>query len=183
MPACKVCGATFDGPYRAKYCSLKCQLMSRVQKLGSGCWEWTGTLFQSGYGAINTGKKIETTHRASYIAHIGVIPEGMFVCHTCDNRKCVNPDHLFIGTHRDNMRDMANKGRDAWSGKKFSDEYRKKLSIAHLNSSYVMTEDHKNKLKIRLRERWGDETFKNKMAQIYATPEFKSSCKNHKYAK
>jgi hypothetical protein len=81
------------------------------------------------------------------------------------------------------MRDMANKGRDAWSGKKFSDEYRKKLSIAHLNSSYVMTEDHKNKLKIRLRERWGDETFKNKMAQIYATPEFKSSCKNHKYAK
>jgi len=179
MPQCKHCSTVFEGVYRERFCSLKCQLMFRVNVSSSGCLEWGGAIAKSGYGAMNIGTRIETTHRVAYSVFIGEIPDGLFVCHKCDNRKCVNPEHLFIGTHKDNMRDMNNKGRNAWTGKTFSEEYRRKLSDAHLNSSYVMTDSHRELLKVRLRERWGNAEFKKKMAAIYATPEFRASCKNH----
>jgi hypothetical protein len=54
-----------------------------------------------------------TAHRASWIIHNGKIPNGLFVCHKCDNKKCVNPDHLFLGTQKDNMKDKISKGREA----------------------------------------------------------------------
>lgn len=81
---------------------------------GTECWEWTGYVTQHGYGQITTGGDtgpLILVHRQSWILHFGDIPERMSVLHHCDNRKCVRPDHLFLGTYSDNMRDMIKKGR------------------------------------------------------------------------
>lgn len=81
----------------------------------SGCWLWIGGVsYPPGYGRMTRG---QYAHRVSYEIHRGKIPVGMHVLHRCDNRLCVNPDHLFLGTQSDNMRDMMAKGRGRPNGK------------------------------------------------------------------
>jgi hypothetical protein len=84
-----------------------------IPEPNSGCWLWMGQISNSGYGRFSVGNRIQVqAHRFSWELHNGKIPEGLFACHKCDVRCCVNPEHLFIGTQSDNLNDMVQKGRD-----------------------------------------------------------------------
>lgn len=83
---------------------------SKVDKSGD-CWEWQGGVSACGYGMFWNGEKQVSAHRTALLFEGLDIPSGMCVLHTCDNRICVNPDHLWLGTHKDNAIDMVNKGR------------------------------------------------------------------------
>ena len=90
-----------------------------VVRKDTGCWEWTAALAGKGYGQIKlTGQRKQAyAHRVSYMIHKGDIPEGKEVLHACDNPKCVNPNHLSVGTQKDNLQDMKNKGRHLFGEK------------------------------------------------------------------
>lgn len=113
---CKQCGKPV--PRLGRFCR-KCwrdpvrRFWTYVKKTPN-CWIWIGAN-RSGYGRLRVnGKKITVTH-LSYELHKGKIPNGKFICHSCDNPSCVNPEHLWIGNHLDNARDMRFKGRHRFS--------------------------------------------------------------------
>lgn len=134
---CEKCGIEFkwrttQDRKPAKLCSAKCKFKwktaSKEDKLKrlkdsyekkvikkDGCWGWIGAKDKDGYGRLPCSHKMtERAHVASYLIYIGEIPEGMQVCHHCDIRECTNPEHLFLGTPKDNTQDMIKKGR--WNG-------------------------------------------------------------------
>jgi hypothetical protein len=79
----------------------------------TGCWAWQGNKIPGDYGVLKIDGKRILAHRLSWQLQNGLIPPGMFVCHKCDNPSCINPDHLFIGTQKDNMEDCKSKGRNS----------------------------------------------------------------------
>ena len=91
----------------------------KVRK-SDGCWEWTAAITNKGYGMLGgpggaAGRKL-TAHRISWELHCGPVPQGLCVLHRCDNRRCVRPEHLFLGTFQDNTADMFAKGRNGPGG-------------------------------------------------------------------
>jgi hypothetical protein len=94
--------------------TLEDRFWPNVQKT-SGCWNWIGAEQSKGrgYGTIGKDGKTLRAHRVSWEMHNGPIPEGLIVCHKCDNPKCVRPEHLFLGTHSDNVADKVAKGRQS----------------------------------------------------------------------
>ena len=124
---CEIC--SHELLHGKRFCSRSCyyewrridtteeRFWSKVNKTDD-CWLWTGKINATNYGQILSNGKYIKVHRYSWVLHYGEIPEidgsdirGTCVLHKCDTPACVNPDHLFIGTHSDNMRDMASKSR------------------------------------------------------------------------
>jgi hypothetical protein len=100
---------------------LETRMRARAVEAPTGCWEWQGQVNNLGYGVVgfkaDHGWTTTTAHRKFYELTVGPIPDGIQVNHHCDNRRCINPDHLFLGTQTDNIRDMMAKRRDNFRGK------------------------------------------------------------------
>jgi len=138
-------GEDFD---RSPIVDVKCMKSKFTSKIGmpndNGCMEWLGWKNKHGYGKFSVGSKYAFAHRYSYEFHIGAIPVGLFVCHSCDNRGCVAPQHLWLGTNIENQQDMRNKGRQ--------NHHRGPLpniqGLKHINAK--LTEDKVKDIKIKL---------------------------------
>lgn len=117
---CRSCGVPFESPWSGHfYCSPLCIYEAHVVRHALGCWEWRGVKSRTGYGKFHT-PRIQGTerkpihaHRFSYEVNFGPIPEGLFVLHKCDNPACTRPDHLWVGSIADNVRDSMAKGRNS----------------------------------------------------------------------
>jgi hypothetical protein len=163
MPICKNCKTTFDGVYRAKYCSINCRLERYKSPSESGCIEWSGTKMSNGYPVLRINGKTQLAHRLSYEEANGEIPDGLFACHKCDNRGCVNPGHIFIGTHEDNMRDMGMKKRSAWATRKMPDEVRKKIAATKKANAHPASEKQRAAASATMKNLWSDKEHREKM--------------------
>ena len=113
------------------------RFFSKIEKKSSEeCWCWTGLKNTKGYGQITINSKKYIAHRVSWVLYNGAIPEGLLVCHTCDNRLCLNPMHLFLGTNKDNMRDMVEKGRSG-AGEKHGNHKLTEKEVIEIREKYI----------------------------------------------
>ena len=131
------------------------RFMSKVLILPNGCWEWKGQIVQ-GYGVFGSGDHQYKAHRVSYTLFNGEIPEGKIIMHKCDNRGCVNPEHLVCGTQKENMHDMARKGRKVNAGPKkgykqtpLTDAMVEEIRASSLTVAQISEKYHMGKPRVR----------------------------------
>lgn len=130
------------GVYTHRRMSLADRFWPKVEKT-SGCWLWRGARLKTGYGSINRGGHDGASvkaHRASWELHFGTIPTGLHVLHRCDTPLCVRPDHLFLGSHADNMRDMAQKRRSTIGDRNPSRLYPERVARGSRNGNAVIND-------------------------------------------
>jgi hypothetical protein len=123
-----------------------------------GCWNWSGSVWKTGYGRFHYQDKSCKAHRLSWMFYVGRVADDVCVLHKCDNRLCVNPDHLFLGSRKDNNLDKTAKGRQSKGGlvntAKLTPEQVVELRNSDsptivLASKFGVTKDHVNKIKRR----------------------------------
>jgi len=140
---CEYCGKLFNVSHKkvrqgdGRFCSMSCRahiaplkswkrrFFARIQKPPelNACWIWVGTFTHYGYGSLSVNGHIKLAHRLSYEIHVGPIPEGLFVCHRCptgEDKRCVNPDHLYVGKAQDNVNDKVRENHQAHIPKKLT---------------------------------------------------------------
>lgn len=140
---CSYCGDLFfPSKHYLWQCSDYCRLMVSFEKVGD-CWVCRRKN-KNRYGTFNYKMRAMGSHRASYIIFKGEIPLGMDICHTCDNRQCINPDHLFLGTRQENMIDCMLKGRMSVGGK----HYCTKLTEENVREIRKLREERKTYVEI-----------------------------------
>lgn len=102
--------------------SLPDRFLEKVEVAGCGCHEWRSTIKRDGYGSFWLNGQPTLAHRAAWLIFRGSIPSDRMVCHTCDNRRCVNLDHLYLGTASDNVRDKVERFPGLWGRQKYGPE-------------------------------------------------------------
>lgn len=112
LSECINCKKVFTKKNQLETCSVKCYIEGYSKKTVGGCWEWQKGISPSGYGVSTFEGKQYRTHKLSYLIFKGEIKEGLLVCHKCDNPICCNPEHLFLGSPKQNMLDCSQKGRN-----------------------------------------------------------------------
>lgn len=127
-------------PYQPK--STETMFSSKYQLTATGCWEWCGKLDRYGYGSLTVHGKLYKAHRYSYEQYYGAFDSSLHVLHHCDNPKCVNPQHLFLGTNRDNIEDKVNKGRSKIQYKRLTENETKAIlsQLPHKHKKELATE-------------------------------------------
>lgn len=128
----------------------------------SGCWEWQAFIGENGYGMFRIGHRMVPAQRASYIIFNGDIPNRyILVCHHCDNPKCVNPNHLFLGTHQDNMDDMIKKGRNVKREKTKNGGSIRWLNHIKITPEQIRQQHNAHNRAYRLRKKLAEQSIQN----------------------
>ncbi len=110
MKTCTYCNSVYQPIGSSNQCSIKCKLLANIKKTETNCWLYKNTT-SGPYSKLRWNGKWYSGHRCSWEVFNGKIPDKMWVCHSCDTPKCINPDHLFVGTQSDNIKDSVKKGR------------------------------------------------------------------------